>query len=113
MSISSTPWLEMISNAGTDFELDHAVVEAAFPQLLAELLAGAHAGVAPVAAEPRTRRGGSSRQQQVQQALFGIGLGLLTYFFELFLAYHVDGDLDEIAHHGFHVAADIADLREL
>ncbi len=34
--------------------------------------------------------------------------GALGYFVQLFLAHHVDGGLDQIAHHGFHVPAHIA-----
>ncbi len=56
---------------------------------------------------------GSGRQQQVQDALFGVHLGLLRNVFQLFLAHHVDGNLDEVADHGFHVAAHVADLGEL
>ncbi len=59
------------------------------------------------------RRLGGGRQQHVEQALFGVHLGAVFDFFELFLAHHVDGDLDEVAHDGVDVAADVADLGEL
>jgi hypothetical protein len=36
--------------------------------------------------------------------------GALGHFVQFFLAHHVDGGLDQIAHHGFHVAADVADF---
>ena len=37
-------------------------------------------------------------------------LGALGDFIELFLAHHVDGGLDQVADHGFDVAADVADF---
>ena len=58
----------------------------------------------------RRRRG---RQQNVEQALFGIQLGLVGDVFELLFAHHVDGDFDQVADHGFHVAAHVADLGKL
>ena len=53
------------------------------------------------------------RHQQVQQAFFGVALGALADFVEALLAHHVDGDLHQIADHGFDVAADVADFGEL
>jgi hypothetical protein len=57
------------------------------------------------------RRAG--RQQDIEQALFGIELGFIGHVFELFFANHFDGDLDQIADHGFYVAAHVADFGEL
>ena len=51
--------------------------------------------------------------EQVEQALLGIAFGTLADFVETLLAQHVDGDLDQIANHGFDVAADVADFGEL
>ena len=62
------------------------------------------------AAEARRRRG---RQQKVEQALLGIQLGLVCNVFQLLFAHHVDGDFDQIADHGFDIAADVADFGEL
>ena len=59
--------------------------------------------------ERRARR----RQQQIEQPLFGVLLGLAVHFLEPLLAHHVDGQLDEVAHHRFDVAAHVADLGEL
>ena len=64
----------------------------------------------PSAAGGRRRR---RRQQDVEQALFGVHLGAVFHFFEALFAHHVDGDLDQVADHGFDVAADVADLGEL
>ena len=53
------------------------------------------------------------RQQQVEQALVDLFAGEV---FDLRLAlgtHHVDGVLDEIAHHGLHITPDITDLGEL
>ena len=56
--------------------------------------------------------GGHGRrwQKQIEQALFGGLLGALGDFVELFFADHVDGCFDQIADHGFNVAADVADF---
>ena len=62
-------------------------------------------------ARPRTR--GDRRQQNIEQPLFGIQLGLVGNIFQLLFAHHVDGDLDQVADHRFHVAAHVADLGEL
>ena len=59
------------------------------------------------------RRGGRRRQKHVEQALFGVHLGAVFHFFEALFAHHVDGDLDQVADHGFDVAADVADLGKL
>jgi len=60
------------------------------------------------------RRGrGHRRQQQVEQAIFGVQLGLVFDIFELLFADEVDRDLDEVADDGFDVAPDVADLGEL
>ena len=64
-----------------------------------------------LAGELGYRRG--RRQQQIEQTFFGVQFGLVFDFFELFFAHHVDGDLDEVAHNGFDVAADVADFGEL
>ena len=55
------------------------------------------------------RRGG---KQEVEEAVFGGELGLVLHVFELLLADKIDGDLDQVADDGFHVAADVADLGE-
>jgi hypothetical protein len=46
-------------------------------------------------------------------ALLGVHFGLVFDFFKALFADHVDGDLDEVADHGFHVAADVADFGKL
>jgi hypothetical protein len=56
---------------------------------------------------------GHRGQQHIEQALFGVHLGLVGDVFELLLAHHVDGDLDQVADHGFDIAADVADFGEL
>ena len=62
-----------------------------------------------VGLERRARR----RQQQIEQPLFGVLLRLAVHFFEPLFAHHVDGQLDEIAHHRLDVAADVAHFGEL
>ena len=42
------------------------------------------------------RRGGG-RQQQVEQAVFGVQLGLVFYVFELLFAHQIYGDFDQVA----------------
>ena len=87
-----------------DVDLDHAVVELAGAQLLAQLLAGALGALAGL---------GLRRHQQVEQALLGVALGALGDFVQALLAHHVDGDLHQVADHRFDVAADVADFGEL
>ncbi len=87
-----------------DFDLDHALVEFAVAQALAQFFASALGGFA---------RFGLRRHQQVEQALFGVGLGALGDFVQPLFAHHVDGDIHQIANHGFDVAADVADFGEL
>ena len=62
---------------------------------------------------PRRAPAGERRQQQVEQALLGVLLGLVAHLLEPLLAHHVDGELDQVAHHRLDVAADVADLGEL
>ena len=93
-------------------ELDDAIVEAAFLQLLAHALARAArllAGHRVVARDRRAR----GRQQQVEQALLCGAARLVAHFLGLLGAHHVDGQLHEVAHHRLDIAADVADLGEL
>ena len=53
------------------------------------------------------------RKQNIQQALFGVELGFVGNVFQLFFAHHLDGDLDQVANHGFDVASHVADFGEL
>ena len=48
------------------------------------------------------------RQEKVEQAVFGRLFGALGDFVEFFLADHINRSFDEVADHGFHVAADVA-----
>ena len=54
--------------------------------------------------------GGISRSSRRSSAL---RLGAVGDFVEALLAHHVDGDIHQVADHGFHVAAHVADLGEL
>ena len=53
------------------------------------------------------------RHQQVEQALFGVGLGAVGDFIQALLAHHVDGDIHQVANHRLHVAAHVAHFGEL
>ena len=53
------------------------------------------------------------RHQQIEKALLGIALGAFGDFLQPLLANHVDRDIDQVANHRFHIAADVADLGEL
>ena len=53
------------------------------------------------------------RQQQLDQPLLCGELGAVFHLVELLFAHHVDGDLDEVAHDGLNVAANVADLGKL
>ena len=76
-----------------------------FAQALAQFLfAGAVDGVAGF---------GRRSHQEIEEALFGVDLGAVGNFIEALLADHVDGDIDQIADHGFDIAADVTDFGEL
>jgi hypothetical protein len=53
----------------------------------------------------------SFRHEQIQEPVLGVFLRFLGDFFPLRVSDHIDGDLHEIAHHGLHVFADVADFR--
>jgi len=108
-------------------QLHYALVEFALAQLLPQLLARARARLAgknglavDVEADLLLIVSGLGRhlrrhrrQQQVEQALLGVHLRLVGDVFQLLFAHHVDGDLHQVTHHRFHIAAHIADLGEL
>ena len=115
MSTSSTDEPAMISKDGkallAHVDLDLLQVETAVAQLLAQLLARplrllAKARRLLVVVGRRRQR----RQQQVEHALFGSLARLFAHLGDPLLADHVDGELVEVAHHRFDVAADVADL---
>ncbi len=96
-----------------DFDFDQALVELGFAELGAEFVTGAIGGVCG----DRNGRGAggiadrcNGREQQVEDALFGGLLGALGDFVELFLADHINGGFDQVAHHGLDIAADVADF---
>ena len=102
-----------------DLDFHQALIELAFAQLRAKFFARAIGGIAAQrfgqrgtggGARNSTGRRGEARQQQVEQALFGGLLGALGDFVEFFFAHHVDGGFHQVAHHGFDVAADVADF---
>ena len=94
-------------------DVDHARVEAAGAQLLAEPLARLMLllarGARVFVRRDRPRR----RQQDVEQPLLGVLRRLRAHFLEPLLAHHVDAELDQVAHHRLDVAPDVADLGEL
>src|SRR6202047_2853862 len=109
-----------IALAGFDF--DGTVVEFTFAQLLTQFLAGAAGGfgeggagvdnhASSGAGIRRTRR--DRGQKNIEQPLFCVQLGLIRDIFEFFFADHFNGDLDQVADHGFHIAAAVADFGEL
>src|SRR5260370_211141 len=108
--------------AFASFDLDGAVVEFAFAQLLTQFLAGAAGGLGQGGAGVddhasrgagirRTRR--DRRQKNIEQALFRVQFRFVGDVFEFLFADHFNSDLDQVADHGFHIAADVADFREL
>ena len=126
-SISSTPWLEMISKDGKlrsrtsistmrSSSLPSRSCWRSFSRvrdLRLAVIVGRRA-FEHHAASWRLRRARSwRRKQKIQQALFGVEFGLVGDFFQLLLADHVDGDLDQVADHGLDVAAHVADFGEL
>ena len=94
--------------AARHLDVDLLVVELAFAQLLAELLAR---GAVLSAQCPISRR---RRQQHVEDALLGRVLRARAHALaHRLLARLLDADLDQVAHDRVDVAADVADLGEL
>ncbi len=59
------------------------------------------------------RLGSGGREENIQQALLGVELGLVGNILELLFAHHFDGDLHQVADHGLDIAPHIADFGEL
>src|SRR5271166_3078837 len=111
-----------------DVQLDYALVELAFAQLLTKLLARARArlgGQKRFVADVETDLllvlcGGTRwnlrrhcRQQQVEQPLFRVHLGLVGDVLQLLFPHHVNGDLHQVTDHGLDIASNVADLGKL
>ena len=99
-------------------DFDEPVLEQPRAELAAKLLAGRldariRVGTArrrnPILGPLRRRRAG---QQQIEQALFDVRLGLGPALLELRATHHVDGVRHQVANHRLDVAAHVADLRE-
>jgi hypothetical protein len=95
-----------------DLDLDEAIVKASGTELLAHSFP---CGLSLLADARGILVGcdGTGRQEQIEEALLRGLLGLELHFLELLRADHVHGQLDEVAHHGLDVSADIANLGEL
>ena len=61
--------------------------------------------------ESLTRR--NRGQKNIEQPFFGVEFRFIGDVFEFLFADHFDGDLDQVANHGFDIAAHVADFREL
>jgi hypothetical protein len=96
-----------------EIQLDLALVQRTFAQLLAQLLAGVvvdrrrRGVVAPVGRRLPTR------QQRIEDAILGAILGLRAHPFHRLLAGQLVRHVGEIADDRFDILADIADLGEL
>src|SRR5579864_4250719 len=115
-SISSTPWLEMISNEGIARSRT-SISTMRWSSLPSRSCARSFSRVRCVCSRCWASSvslvpcaGGGVGQQEVEDALFGGLLGAICDFVELFLAHHVDRGFHQVAHHGLDVAADVADL---
>src|SRR6267142_397491 len=99
--------------AFADFDIHHALIQLAFAKLRAKFLPRAlvllalRGGFGFRSAGRRGRRRG---KQEIEHALFRSLFSAVGDFIELFLADHVNGRLDEIADHRFHIASDVTDF---
>jgi hypothetical protein len=97
------------------FDLDGAVVQLTVPQLPSQFFPRAlpllH-GLLPVF-DVRVPGGRRGRQQEIQNPLLRVRLGLFGHLLELLVANHFDRDLDEIPDHGLHVASHVSDFGKL
>ena len=101
------------------FDLDLLVVQLAFAQLLPEFLPRRRCfrvfrgdGSARVLPVERARPAGLGKQH-IEDAFLGRILGAAFHLAHGLLARLLDADLDQIAHDGIDVAADVADFGEL
>src|SRR5258708_25868744 len=99
--------------AFADLKIHHPLIELSFAKLRAQLFASALRLLALLgqfrfACSLRRRR--RRRQEEIEDAFLGGLLGTVGNFVELFLADHVDRRLHQVAHHGFHIAADVTDF---
>src|SRR6266850_4138528 len=99
--------------AFADLKVHHPLIELSFAKLRAQLFASALRllallGQLRFACSLRRRR--RRRQEEIKNAFLGGLLGTVGNFVELFLADHVDRRFHQVAHHGFHIAADVTDF---
>ena len=90
------------------------MIEPSVAQLVAQLLARALrllANRCRLVVVVRGRR--EWRQQQIEHPLLGRVTRLFAHLHQPLLLHHVDGQLDEVAHHGLDVAPHVSDLGEL
>src|SRR6266542_4182020 len=107
--------LEHGPGLGLDVQLDHALVQLTRPELGAKLVArrvpgGVRRDLLKRAARERLSR--PAGQQEVQDPLFGQGLGPLADGRGHLGLDHGDRELGQIANHGLDVPPDVADLGE-
>ena len=81
-----------------DFHLYLVVVEVPQPPQIAQLFAGGLAAAL----------GAGPGQQKIKQAFLGLGFGFGAHAFVFLVAHQFDAQVQQIADHGFHVAAHIA-----
>src|SRR5580704_14044572 len=95
------------------FHFHHALVEFSFAKLGAEFVAGTLQLFAALRFTGGTgiRRDRRWRQKKIQQAFLRGLFGALGYFIQLLFTHHVDGSFHQVAHHGFHIAANVSDFR--
>src|SRR6267378_2438146 len=100
-------------SAFADLKIHHPLIELSFAKLRTQLFASALRLLALLGefrfagALCRRRR---RRQEEIKNAFLGGLLGTVGNLVELFLAYHIDRSLHQVAHHRFHIAADVADF---
>lgn len=86
-----------------DFDFHLVLIEVSELPEIAQLLArGLASGL-----------GAAAGQQQIQQVFFRLFLGLGGHPLTFLVAHELDADFHEIADHGFHIAAHVADFRVL
>ena len=108
MSISSTPAVVgdfERRTAVAHIDLNLLVVKLSSTQTFTKLFASALGAVAAF--------GLQGHEREVEKAFLSLLLGSVLNFIQALLANHVDGDFNQIANHGFNIAANVADLGEL
>ncbi len=94
------------------FHFDFAIVQLAFAQAFAQLLARCRLFLVILLVVGLETKAAGAWQKRIQHPFLGGVFGAMPHFAHRRFAVHFDGHVDQVADNGFHVAADISDFGE-